>query len=444
MIWAWFNPISETDPEFETRFSRKYLMAQKITTLSNGLRVVTDTMPHLETAAVGIWVDTGARHEALDVNGISHVLEHMAFKGTETRSALQIAESIEAVGGHLNAYTSRDQTAYYARVLEADVPLGIDILADILQHSVFDEGELAREKEVIVQEIGQTNDTPDDVIFDHLQETAYPDQAIGRSILGTAERVRNFKRTTVDGYMKERYTAPKMVLSASGAIDHNHLVDMAEEKFTTIARDGSSGMESAGYIGGDYREERDLEQVHFALSVPGVSYTDEDFYAVQILAGLLGGGMSSRLFQEARERRGLCYSIFSFASSFADTGLFSVYAGTGAGQIAELSAVVIDELLKVTRNIDDAEIARARAQHKAGLLMGLESPAARCEVHARQMLIYGRVIPAIEIAEEIEKVTAAQVEKIAQRLFEGGIPTVAALGPIKNLESYDHLAARFC
>ncbi|MEH6402271.1 MAG: pitrilysin family protein [Sneathiella sp.] len=418
-------------------------MDLKVSTLKNGMRVVTDPMPHLETAAVGIWVNTGARHETHAENGISHVLEHMAFKGTEKRSALDIAESIEAVGGHLNAYTSRDQTAYYARVLKNDVSLATDILADILQNSTFDEEELVREKEVIVQEIGQTNDTPDDVIFDHLQETAFPKQAVGRSILGTAEGVRGFERETIASYLKNRYLAPKMVLSSSGAVDHDELVALAEEKFSKLETEGQSLLEAANYQGGEYREERDLEQVHIALSVPGLSYTDKDFYAVQILSGLLGGGMSSRLFQEIREKRGLCYSVFAFSSSFDDTGLFTVYAGTGQDQIAELSGVITEELLRATADISESEIHKARAQHKAGLLMGLESPAARCEVHARQMLIYGRTIPTAEISAEIDAVTAEQVMQVASRLFTNVKPTVAGLGPIKNLESFDQIAARF-
>jgi len=418
-------------------------MTQTVTTLNNGLRVVTDPMPHLETAAVGVWVNTGARHEKLAENGISHVLEHMAFKGTENRSAKDIAETIESVGGHLNAYTSRDQTAYYARVLQEDTPLAVDILSDILQNSTFDEVELAREKEVIVQEIGQTNDTPDDIIFDHLQETAYPDQALGRSILGTSDRVRGFSRDMISGYMGARYSAPRMVLSASGGVEHERMVELAEKMFDHLPTQGESNAEAAQYNGGDYRENRELEQVHLALSVPGLSYTDEDFYAVQILAGLLGGGMSSRLFQEIRENRGLCYSIFSFSSSFMDSGLFSVYAGTGEGQIADLSAVLVDELQKSTEDITTAELNRARAQQKAGLLMGQESPAARCEVHARQTLIYDRVVPATEIAAEIDKVTLEQVQSLAKRLFVGVTPTVAALGPIKNLETYDRFAARF-
>ncbi|MCG8493468.1 MAG: insulinase family protein [Sneathiellales bacterium] len=418
-------------------------MEVKVSTLQNGMRVISDPMPSLETAAIGVWVDTGARHETPEENGISHVLEHMAFKGTEKRSALEIAESIEAVGGHLNAYTSRDQTAYFARVLKEDLKLGADILADILQNSTFDEMELNREKEVIVQEIGQTNDTPDDIIFDHLQETAFQNQAVGRSILGTADRVRGFSRQTIAGYMKSRYYAPKMVLSASGAVEHDQLVGLAEDLFRDLSFEGASGMEAAQYSGGEYREERDLEQVHFALSVPGVSYQDKDFYASQILSGLLGGGMSSRLFQEVREKRGLCYSVFSFSSSFADAGLFTVYAGTGEQQITELGRVICDELLKTIDGIDEKELARAKAQHKAGLMMGQESPAARCEVHARQMLIYGRTVPPHEIMNEINAVTTEQLQSLAKRLFVGVDPSIAALGPIKNLDPYSDFAARF-
>ena len=418
-------------------------MDVKVTTLENGLRVISDPMPGLETAAVGVWVDTGARHETAMENGISHVLEHMAFKGTAKRSALQIAEVIESVGGHLNAYTSRDQTAYFARVLKEDVSLAVDILGDILQHSSFDQAEIAREKEVIVQEIGQTHDTPDDIIFDHLQEASFPDQPIGRSILGTVGQVRGFERPMIANYMKSHYLAPKMVLSASGAVEHDALIRLAEEVFNGLATDGETGMEPAVYKGGEYREERDLEQVHYALSVPGVSYSDEDYYVAQVLSGLLGGGMSSRLFQEIREKRGLCYSVFSFSSSYADTGTFSVYAGTSDDHISELSHVLSDELLRASEDIGGAEVERAKAQLKASLLMGMESPASRSEAHARQQLIYGRVLPATEIAERIDAVTVADTKNLAGRLFFGVTPTIAALGPLKKLDPFERIAARF-
>jgi len=418
-------------------------MDVQVTTFKNGLRVISDPMLGLETASVGVWVDTGARHETASENGISHVLEHMAFKGTTKRTALQIAEVIESVGGHLNAYTSRDQTAYFARILKNDVPLAVDILGDILINSSFDQAEIVREQEVIVQEIGQTNDTPDDIIFDHLQETSYPDQPIGRSILGTAEQVRGFNRPMIADYMRSHYLAPKMVLSASGAIEHEALVQLAEEAFGDLTAIGETGMDPAIYKGGEYREERDLEQVHFALSVPGVSYADKDYYTAQVLSGLLGGGMSSRLFQEIREKRGLCYSVFSFSSSYADTGTFSVYAGTGAEHIGELSHVLTDELLRSGHDVESEEIERAKAQLKASLLMGMESPASRSEAHARQLLIYGRVLTASEISEKIDSVTVEDTKNLADKLFSDVRLSIAALGPLKNLDSFDRIAARF-
>jgi predicted Zn-dependent peptidase len=418
-------------------------MNVRVTTLQNGLRVISDPMPGLETAAVGVWVDTGARHETAEENGISHVLEHMAFKGTAKRSALQIAELIESVGGHLNAYTSRDQTAYFARVLKDDMPLAVDILGDILVHSSFDQMEIAREKEVIVQEIGQTYDTPDDIIFDHLQEISFPDQPIGRSILGTVGKVRGFDRSMIAGYMKSHYLAPRMVLSASGAVDHDKLVKLAEKAFDGLSEEGETGMAPAQYSGGEYREERELEQVHYALSVPGVSYTDDDYYTAQVLSGLLGGGMSSRLFQEIREKRGLCYSVFSFSSSFADTGTFSVYAGTGKEHIGELCHMLTDELLRVSDGIEQSEVERTKAQLKSSMLMGMESPSSRSEVHARQMLIYGRILPLPEISESIDAVSARDAQTLAGRLFFGVTPSIAALGPLKNLDSFERIAARF-
>lgn len=418
-------------------------MDVKVTTLKNGLRVISDPMPGLETAAVGVWVDAGARHETTAENGISHVLEHMAFKGTARRSALQIAELVESVGGHLNAYTSRDQTAYFARILKDDVPLAVDILGDILLHSSFDQTEIIREKEVIVQEIGQTYDTPDDIIFDHLQEVSYPDQPIGRSILGTVGKVRGFDRSMIAGYMKNHYLAPKMVLSASGAIDHDAVVALAEQAFDGLPATGKTDMAPAHYTGGEYREERDLEQVHYALSVPGVSYSDDDYYAAQVLSGLLGGGMSSRLFQEVREKRGLCYSVFSFSTSYTDTGTFSVYAGTGEDHIKELSHMLTDELLRTSEGIGLAEVERAKAQLKSSLLMGMESPASRSEAHARQMLIYGRVLSTSEISESIDAVTVADTQNLAGKLFFGVTPSIATLGPLKNLDSFDQIAAKF-
>jgi len=418
-------------------------MTVKITKLNNGLTIATDATPALKSAAIGIWVNVGARHEPVELNGVSHMLEHMAFKGTERRTARSIAEEIEAVGGHLNAYTSREHTAYVARVLSADVPLAVDIISDILQNSAFDQTELERERQVILQEIGQALDTPDDLIFDNLQEIAYPAQALGRTILGTPERVRGFRRDDLASYMSANYRGPTMILAAAGGVDHDDLVALAQKQLGGLGNGNVSSHDPAHYVGGDHRQERDLEQVHLLLGFDGVTYDDPDFYAMQVYATLLGGGMSSRLFQEVREIRGLAYSIYAFAASYVDTGLFGVYAGTGEAEVTELLPVIADELAKPVAGVSEDEVARARAQHKAGTLMSLESSSSRVEQLARQLLIFGRPIPLDEVVAKIDEVDASAIKRVAERVVSSSAPSLAAIGPLGRLETYDRLKARF-
>jgi predicted Zn-dependent peptidase len=418
-------------------------MTVRITELESGITVATDDMADLQTASVGVWVNAGGRHESAAENGVAHMLEHMAFKGTERRSAQRIAEEIEAVGGHLNAHTSREHTAYYARVLKDDVPLAMDILSDILLHSVFDPDELEREREVVIQEIHQANDTPDDIVFDHLQAAAFPDQALGRPILGTVERVSQFRRETLSEYMQAHYAANRLVIAGAGRLDHDAVVDLAARNFDGLNGSGRPPPEGADYQGGDYREERPLEQAHLTFGLPGVAYDDDDFYPAQVLATVLGGGMSSRLFQEVRERRGLAYSVFAFSTSYADGGMFGLYAGTGEAQVPELVPVICDEVRKAAETIDDAETDRARAQLKAGLMMSLESSPARCEQLGRQLQIFGRALEPAEIVEKIDAVDAAAVRSLAGRIIGSGGLSLAAMGPIGRLEDHDRIAARF-
>jgi predicted Zn-dependent peptidase len=413
----------------------------RLTHLDNGLTVITDTMDSVETASLGVWVNAGTRHETPEINGISHLLEHMAFKGTTRRTARDIAEEIEAVGGHLNAYTSREHTAYYAKVLKEDTGLALDIIADILQHSSIEGDELEREQAVVVQEISQAIDTPDDIIFDHFQSTAFPDQAVGRPVLGTAEIVRGMTRDTLAGYMHDNYGAQRMILGAAGRLDHDEVVAMAERSFNALPPDSPTPKEVARYLGGDFREARDLEQVHVVLGFDGVSYDDPDFYSASVLSTLLGGGMSSRLFQEVREKRGLVYSIYSFTASYNDGGLFAIYAGTGEDEVAEVIPVICDEVMKVTQSIKPEEIQRARAQLRASILMSLESTSSRCEQVARQMLAYGRPIPVAEVMAKVEAIDEAAVLKAARRIFTGQ-PTFAAIGPLDKVEDFDTIKSR--
>ena len=414
-------------------------MTVRLSTLANGFRVVTHAMPSVESVSVGVWVGVGTRHEGAAVSGVAHLLEHMAFKGTERRSATDIAGEIENVGGHLNAYTSRESTVYYARVLKEDVGLAVDILGDILKNATFDDDELTRERAVVLQEIGQAHDTPDDLVFDRFQLTAFPDQPLGRPVLGDIDVVRSMPRQSIIDYMQDHYASDRMVLAAAGRIDHDELVALAEREFGGLKSNGALSPEPARYRGGDSREQRDLEQLHMVMGFPGISYGDEDFYAASIMSTIFGGGMSSRLFQEIREKRGLVYSIYCFSSYYADGGLFGIYAGTGAAESEELARVLCAEIQRLPGSVLDNEIVRARNQLKAGTLMSLESTGGRCEQLGQQTLIFGAPIPLEEQVRRIEAVDGAAVARVAQRIFSGPL-SVATVGPSGQLPHFDELA----
>ncbi len=415
--------------------------AIRLTRLPQGLTVVTERMDRVETVSLGAYVAAGTRHETADENGVSHFLEHMAFKGTERRSATQIAEEVEAVGGHINAYTAREQTAFYVKVLKEDVALGTDIIGDILTHSSFDPDELERERGVILQEIGQANDTPDDIIFDHFQETAFPGQPMGRPVLGTEQRIKTMKRDVLTGYMRRHYAHSNTVVAAAGNIHHEDFLDLVQRHFADLPHDPAPPALPGIYGGGEFREGRDLDQVHIVLGFPSVAYDDADYYPTMLLSTLLGGGMSSRLFQEVREKRGLVYSVYSFNAPHVDCGLFGIYAGTGESEAAELMPVVLEELRKVQSEVQAAELQRARAQVKAGLLMSLESTGSRCEQLARQVQVFGRVMPTAETVAKIEAVTLADIERAARRIFRAP-PTLAAMGPADRVPSLADIADR--
>ena len=392
-------------------------------------------MPHLESASLGVWVGAGSRYEMPDEHGISHLLEHMAFKGTKRRTSRQIAEEIEAVGGDLNAATSTESTAYFARVLKADVPLALDVLSDILTESTFDPEELRREQNVIVQEIGAAEDAPDDLVFERLHETAFPKQPLGRSILGTPETVRSFNPAGIRAYLARNYRAPDMLVAAAGAIEHKAIVAEAEKRFASFIGPAAPAPEPAKFGGGTRVETRDLEQVHIALALQGIPTRDEQLYSLQVFSSVLGGGMSSRLFQEVREKRGLCYTISAFHMPYSDTGLFVLYAGTDETDAPELMRVAIDQITIATETLNETEVARAKAQMKASLLMALESSEARLGQIARQMLAYGRPIPLEEIVAKVDAVTVASARAAGRALIGRGKPAIAALGPGNGLES---------
>jgi len=416
-------------------------MTVEVTRLANGLTVATDRMDSVETVSLGAWVRVGTRHERAELNGVAHFLEHMVFKGTERRSAQDIAQEIEAVGGHLNAYTGRESTAFHAKVLAEHLPLALDLVSDIVQYPVFDETELTRERAVVLQEIGQVADTPDDVIFDHFQETAFPSQALGRPLLGRSETVAVLERTNLIDYRTRHYGPGDMVIAAAGRLEHDRFCDLAAAAFGALPTGGQVVAEPARYSGGDFREARELEQVHLVLGFEGVGHHDPDYYAAMVFSTLFGGGMSSRLFQEVRELRGLAYAIHSFVWAYDDSGLFGVYAGTGQAEVAELLSVVCGELGKLPSGLDSDEMARARAQLKAGVLMSREGTTSRCEQLANQLLLYGRPLAVEEVIERIESVDYAALERFTGRLT-GSTPTLAVIGPIDCVDSFDRLSAR--
>ncbi|MCC5965790.1 MAG: insulinase family protein [Natronohydrobacter sp.] len=417
-------------------------MSVQVTTLPNGFRIVSEHMPSLQSATVGIWIEAGARHEAEDQNGVAHFLEHMAFKGTAKRSALQIAEEIEDVGGYINAYTSREMTAYYARVLKPDVALALDVLADIVLNPAFEPREIEVERGVILQEIGQALDTPDDIIFDWLQETAYPSQPIGRSILGPSAQVSSFSESDLRRFVGDHYGPGQMILAAAGAVDHDALVRMAEANFGSLAPKPALQTEAARFHNGERREDRSLEQAHFALALEAPDYRSEDFYTSQVFANALGGGMSSRLFQRLREDRGLCYTVFAQSGAYFDTGMITIYAGTGAEEVGELAELTIDELKRAAEDMSEAEVARACAQMKAGLLMGLESPSSRAERLAKLLSIWGRVPDLSEAIARIDAVNMQGVRAHAQDLLGQSRMALALYGPISRAPRLLHLSER--
>ncbi len=402
----------------------------RTTTLPNGFRIVTEHMPFVKSAALGIWVGAGSRNETLAEAGLSHMLEHMAFKGTTRRTARGIVEEIEDVGGDLNAYTDYETTAYQARVLAEHVPLALDILADILRDSTFQPEEIERERHVILQEIGERGDMPSMVAMETLQEIAYPDQPLGRPIIGSPESVLSFDRDGIAGYMGRQYVPSRMILSAAGYVDHDAVVRDAERLFGDMPGQEAPPMEPGRYAMGRRQMVKPSEQAHlvFGFDAPDSRDIEAQFRA-QTAAAVLGGGMSSRLFQEAREERGLCYSIFSYAESFADAGLLSVYAATGAGDSRALAALILDVMARAADEVTDAEAARARAQSKAGMLMALESPMRRAETLARQVALRNRPFAMGEIETIIDGVDAAAVRESLRAILDGPPPSAVYLGP---------------
>jgi len=413
----------------------------KMTQLPNGLRVITDRVPSVGSVALGVWVGVGTRNEEMSFNGAAHMVEHMLFKGTKRRNALNIAEEIENVGGAMNAYTSREITSYHMHLMAEDVPLALDVLSDMIQHSTMPEDEIERERHVILQEIGMCHDTPDDLIFDNYYETAYPGQTLGAPILGKGDIIASMQRDTLLNYVRRLYTPDRTVISAAGALDHESFVAMVGELFTDMPNFKDQPFASAAYQGGQNLADKELEQSHIVLGFQGISRLDENFYAAQALSSILGGGMSSRLFQEVREKRGLVYSIYSYHSAYRDDGQFAIYAGTGPDDLPELMPVICEEVLKVCEDLSDEEVHRAKTQMRAGLIMGRESMMTRADQQAKYLIFRDNILSIDELRAQIDALDTNKIKTVAGRIFSG-IPTLAALGPLDKLEKFESIQSR--
>lgn len=401
----------------------------RIHVLANGVRVICDPMPGLQTLALSVVAGRGAAFEDARRSGWSHLLEHMVFKGAGRRSAREIVEAVEAEGGQVNAATGFERTSFQIRALAGGLPLGMEICADLILRPTLDAGDLAKEKSVIAQEIAEAADTPDDLVFELAQAAAFPDQPWGRPILGENRTLKPADPAALADWRASLYAPDRLVVSAAGAVDEDELLALAERAFgAEPAIAGAAQPLAPAFAGGEAARSRRLEQAHLVLLLPAGGARDPDYFALRLFAEMLGGGMSSRLFQEARESRGLAYAIDAWSESYADGGLFGVYAGCAAGDAVELAQVSAGELLALAGQVGEAELARAKAQLKASLFMGREQPQARAEQSAGQALLFDRLFSPAELAEAIDAVGPADIARVGARLLQGGQVAGAVLG----------------
>ena len=417
-------------------------MSRQLTVLKNGLRVLTDRVESVESVAIGVWVDVGTRNEDLKDNGVAHMVEHMMFNGTHKRSAQDIVAQIENVGGQMNAYTSRENTAYYIHLLKEDVGLAMDVLSDMIQHSTFPDSEIEKERRVIIQEIGMCADTPDDVVFDLYQEKAYPQQSLGAPILGTSDIIEVMSKEVLQGYVQQFYTAENLVLSVSGNVSHDEIVTLAQRYFMDLPTSKIKKPQAARYEGGCNIVEKQLEQAHVVLGFRGIDKFDPTYYSAALLSTVLGGGMSSRLFQSVREQHGLAYSVYASHTAFKDDGQFEIYVGTDPDKLSKLMPVLSDEIQKITQEAISAdELTRAKSQIKSSLLMGQESMLSRANRQAKHLISFNEIVDIHQIIEKIDSVNVANIQGMAQKIFSSQ-STLAALGPLADMPDYGEITKR--
>ncbi|AFM26705.1 M16 family metallopeptidase [Desulfomonile tiedjei] len=418
--------------------------AYKKTTLDNGVRVITETVPYVQSVSMGIWVHSGSRFEYPEVNGICHFIEHMLFKGTQRRTAFTIAKEIDSVGGVLNAFTSKEMTSFYCRVLNENTELSVDLLSDIFLNASFPADEIEREKHVVCQEIHQLEDSPEDLVHEILGIRFWRDDPIGQPILGTVPNVMRLDRDTLVGFKNAYYTPDETLVCAAGDLEHECFVELVNSHLQQFAPLKTAVSKTEAKIDASaYVEERDLEQVHVCVAMKAPSAVDKRRHAGYILNTILGGSMSSRLFQEVREKRGLAYSVYSFLSAFSDTGIFGIYAGCDPDDLEELLNVMGKETLDLCRNLTEDEVATAKSQIKGNLILAMESTDSRMNRLAKSEYHFGRHVPVDEIIENLQDVSFAELQDTAEWMIEDCRFTLVALGPVdKNADLFGYFTAK--
>ncbi|MDB5427234.1 MAG: peptidase family [Phenylobacterium sp.] len=409
----------------------------KVHTLANGVRVVCDPIPGLQTVALSVVAGRGARAEGESRSGWSHLLEHMVFKGAGGRSAREIVEVIEAQGGNINAATGYERTSFQIRALAGGLDLGLAVIADLVQRPTLDEADLTREKQVVAQEIAEAADAPDDLVFELAQTAAFEGQPLGRPILGTPQSIGTATPEALSAWRASLYGPKTLVVSAAGAVDEDELLRLAERDFGHSADDDAppAALEPAHFVGGQRPVAKKLEQANLVLLLPAVGVKDDAYFALRLLAEILGGGMASRLFQEAREKRGLAYAIDAYSETYADAGVLGVFAGCAAADAAELARVAAGEIAGMLKPVGEAELARAKAQLKGAMFMGREGALARAEQAAGQVLLFGRTLDPAEVAAEVDAVTPADLVALTERILAHGRAAMAVLGPKAALKA---------
>ena len=421
-------------------YSKKIIDQQhEKTILENGLTILSVNKDDVDSVVVEVWVKVGSRYESIELGGLSHFIEHMNFKGTSKRSAQQIAEEMDAIGGYLNAYTSRENTVYSAKIMKEYLPLSLDMISDIMFNSTYDVLDIEKEKNVVLQELAQTEDSPEDMVMEYFAEMSFKGQALGRSILGTADNIRSYSQKQIIQFIHEYYIGPRIIVSVAGNVDHVDLVKLVQDKFIPFEDNKEIKREKANYTGGiNLKDDKKISQLHLSIGYKGVSVTSEDYYKQEMLAGILGGSISSRLFQEIREKRGLVYSVGSFCQYYEDSGIFGICLSASSENSQELIEVLSNEIKKMIYTISQVEIDRCLAQVRASLFMSRETVDNLAGILASNYSCHNHYISRDEIWHEYKSITIDDLHNLAKKIFAShNNITISALGNIEKLPNHE-------